>query len=207
MDQVVIQAELRNSADKAHNLRKKNLLPVEFYGKGEENLSLTVVYQDFRRVYRQAGENTIITLKVASGAEKNVLVQRIDKDPVSGDIIYAELKNVRMNEKVTANVPVKLTGNAPAVREMGGTLVQHLDELEIRCLPKDLIHEVEVSVDSLADFHHAIHVSDIKLEAKVEILTGAEQTIATVQAPQTDQDSDTNVDVSSVGVVNQKKEE
>jgi len=137
-------------------------------------------------------------------------VQQVQYHPVSDQFTHIEFINVNMNEKVTANVPVILVGQSPAVKEQAGVLTQSLDEVEIRCLPGDLIHEIELDIASLVDFHSALHVSDIKLSDKLEMVTPAELTIATVSAPRSaaEEEEDAGpVDVSAVEVVNEKKEE
>lgn len=207
MDSITLSAQLRDTNIKAKYLRKDGLIPAEFYGHGMENQSLQMDYQSFRRVYRKAGENTIIELKVDGGKDAKVLVHRVDHHPVSDDISYVEFINVRMDEKVTTHVPVHLEGQAPAVKELGGVLVQSLDEIEIRCLPGDLIHEVTLSIEPLVDFSSAIHVSDIKVSDKIEILTDLESTVASVSAPREEEPEEApEMDVASVEVTGQKED-
>jgi large subunit ribosomal protein L25 len=209
MDNAVLEAKLRDKMVKAKTLRRdEDLIPVEFYGHGVENQSLVVDHQTFRKLYRKAGENTIIDLKVDGGSDQKVLVQSVDWHPVTGDITHVELINVRMDEEVTTHVAIKLEGLAPAVKELAGTLVQNLDEIEIRCLPDDLIHEVTLNVESLVDFHSALHVSDIAVPEKITVLTDPETTVATVSAPRAEEPEEVEeADVSSVEVAGEKKEE
>ncbi len=207
MDQVTLKVQMRDAETKAKALRRKGLLPAEYYGKGVKNLSIQMDYQSFRRMYRHAGDNTLIDMDIEGQGKKKVLVQNVDYDPVSGEFIHVDFINVDMDVKVTANVPVVLEGTAPAVKEQGGILTQNLDEIEIRCLPANLIHEVKLSVESLVDFHSAIHVSDIKLDDKIEILTDPSITIATVSAPRSEEvESGEDVDVSAVEVPSASKE-
>lgn len=208
MDQAVLNAQVRDASKKANNLRKEGLLLAEFYGKGEENVSLQFDYQEFRKLYREAGDNTVIDLKIEGGKDKKVLVQGVQYHPVSGEFMHIDFINVNMNEEVTANVPITLVGTAPAVKELAGTLFQALDELEIKCLPADLIHDLELDVSSLVDFHSALHVSDIKVPDSIEVLTEAERTVATVQAPREESEEEEGpTDVSEVGVVGEEKTE
>lgn len=183
MDSISLPCESRDPQVKAARLRRDGKIPAEYYGNGVKNHSLALDYQTFRRVYKKAGDNTIIDLQIANGGEKKVLVQRVDYDPRSGQFLYVEFINIRMDEEVTTHVPIVLEGQAPAVKEMGGILIQSLDEIEIRCLPKDLLHEVKVDISSLVDFHHSIHVSDIQLPSSVTCLTDGGVTVATVSAP------------------------
>jgi large subunit ribosomal protein L25 len=208
MDKAVLNVQVRDKAVKAKNLRKEGLLVAEFYGHGMENMSLQMDYQEFRKLYREAGENTVIDLVVEGGKTLKVLVHQVEYDPVTDEFQHVDFINVRMDEEVTTNVPIILEGQAPAVKEMGGVLMQNLDELEIRCLPGDLIHEITVNIESLVDFHSSIHVSDISIPGKIAIVTDPERTIVTVTAPREEEPEETGeADVASVEVEGEKKEE
>jgi large subunit ribosomal protein L25 len=209
MDSVSLKVQVRDTEVKAKHLRRDSgVIPAEFYGHGLENVSLQMDYQTFRKLYRVAGENTIIDLAIEGSDTKKVLVHRVDYHPVSDAISYVEFINVRMDEEVTTHVPINLEGQAPAVKELAGVLVQSLDEIEIRCLPANLIHEVTVSVESLIDFHTAIHVSDIKLPADITLITDLETTVANVSPPREEEVEEVpEMDVASVGVDGEAKEE
>ena len=184
------------------------MIPAEYYGHGIENHSLQMDYQTFRKVYRHAGENTVIDLEIEGGGNKKVLVHRVDYNPVSDRFTYVEFINVRMDEEVTTHVPIVLEGQAPAVKELAGVLVQNLDELEIRCLPGDLIHEVTVSVESLVDFNASVHVADIKVPGKITVITDPETTVATVTPPREEEAEEVpEMDVASVQVEGEEKAE
>jgi large subunit ribosomal protein L25 len=183
MEEAVLVAQLRDKATKAKVIRRQKMIPAVFYGHGVESMSLQMDYQTFRRLFRSAGENTIINIQVEGKGDFKALVQSVDFDPVSDEFQHVDFINVRMDEEVTTKVPVVLEGLAPAVKELAGTLVQNLDEIEIRCLPGDLIHQVVLSVESLVDFHVSLHVSDIVVSDKHTIVTDLNLTIASVQAP------------------------
>lgn len=208
MDIVKLTVQPRDKTVKAHALRRRDMIPAEYYGHGIANESLQMDYQTFRKIYRHAGENTVIDLEIEGGGKKKVLVHRVDYNPVSDRFTYVEFINVRMDEEVTTHVPIILEGQAPAVKELSGVLVQNLDELEIRCLPGDLIHELTVSVESLVDFNAAVHVSDIKVPEKITVLTEPETTVATVTPPREEETEELpEMDVDSVKVEGEEKTE
>ncbi len=184
MEQTVFPAQLRDKSVKTKNLRKMNLIPAEYYGRGIQNISLQLDYQSFRKMYRKAGFNTVITLEIEGGGTKKVLIHEVDRHPVTDLFSHVELINVRMDEEVTTTIPVRLEGSAPAVRDFGGVLIQSMDEIEITCLPGDLIHEIVLSVEGLTELNSGLHVSDIKLSDKIKILSDPEASVAMVSAPQ-----------------------
>jgi len=210
MENAVLNSTLRDRSITAAALRRQKLIPAEYYGHGVANQSLALPYGEFRRLYRQAGENTIIELKVEGGKNAKVLVHQVDYHPVSGDITHVEFINVRMDEEVTTHIPVHLEGQAPAVKELGGVLIQSIDEIEIRCLPANLIHEVTLNVESLVDFQSALHVSDIVLPKNITLMTDAELTVVSVTPPRVEEAHDeapVAVDLSAIEVTSEKKKD
>jgi large subunit ribosomal protein L25 len=173
-------------------LRRDGETPVVIYGGGRTPLALTVNTHDFELLYRKAGGNTIVAIDIEKADEtkekKNVLVHRIDLDPVSGKIIHADLLQIRMDEKITTVIPVKFIGDSIAVMDLQGSLLTPTTEIEVECLPADLPHEFEVDLAPLVDFDTVIHVSDIKPGEGVTILTDEEAVVAHVEAPRSDEE-------------------
>ena len=63
---------------------------------------------------------------------------------------------------------------------MGGILTIHKHEIEIKCLPKDLLHSIDVDITPLIDFHHAIRIRDLNVPATVKITGSPEDTVVNV---------------------------
>jgi len=76
-------------------------------------------------------------------------------------------------------VPLHLVGEPIGVKEKQGVLEQIIREIDVRCEPREIPDSLEVDVSNL-DVHGVLHVSDIPVSEAVEILTDAEQVIATV---------------------------
>jgi large subunit ribosomal protein L25 len=206
MAQATLTVQLRDKSVKAKDIRKMKMIPAEYYGRGVENISLQMNYQDFRRLYRTAGMNTVIDLKIEGKGDKNVIVHRVDTDTVTDDISYVELVNVRMDEEITADVPLRLEGQSLAVRDLGAILIQNLDTVEVTCLPAKLPHEIVVSIEGLVDLNSSVHVRDIAAPAGVKINTDPEESVISLTMPQEEVVEETPVDVSAVEVTTEKKD-
>lgn len=208
MEQIVLKAQMRDKTVRANSLRRMKLVPAEYYGHGVENMSLQIPYGDIRRAYKQAGENTIIDLDIA-GKPVKALVHHVDYHPVTDDITHVEFINVDMGQAIHTRVKIKLEGMPPAVKDMQGTLVQSLHEIEIKCLPADLIHEIILNVEPLVDFNVSLKVSDLKLPEKIKLLTDPSITVATVVAPRDEEEEKPaeEVDLSKIEVTSEKKPE
>ncbi|OIP81827.1 50S ribosomal protein L25 [Candidatus Peregrinibacteria bacterium CG22_combo_CG10-13_8_21_14_all_44_10] len=182
MDTYKLKATSRDVAVAAKVVRNEGLIPAILYGHGIDTVSLQMDYQDFRRVYRQAGSNSVIDLDI-DGKNHKVLVHRVDVEPVKDTITHIDFINVRMDEEITTMIPVEFTGYAPAVKDLAGTLVHGRTEVEVRCLPGALIHDIQVDLSPLVDFHTSIVVGDIKFPDDITVLDDLELMVVSVSAP------------------------
>lgn len=188
MDTVSLDVQPRDLTRKATDLLRADLLPLEYYGRGIENRSFQVDYQTFRKLLRKAGTNSIIELSVDGKEKMNVLVHDLQRDPVTDNITHVDLINVRMDEEIHTQVMVELTGTAPAVKDLGGVLMHHLDSIDVKCMPKDLVHSITVSVESIVDFHSPIRVRDLQIPATITVLSDPDDIVATAVAPRVEEE-------------------
>jgi len=183
MDSVALDVQIRDKTQKAKKLLAEGLIPLEFYGKGVENHSLQVDYQTFRRTFIKAGQNTIIQLKIEGKDQHDVLVHDITYNPVTDLITHVDFINIEKGKEITTKVPLEFVGMSLAVKDEGGTLMTHLTEVEIKCLPKDLIHVIEVSIDSLVDFNSFIRIKDLIVPDTITITNELEDLVVTAVPP------------------------
>jgi large subunit ribosomal protein L25 len=127
----------------------------------------------------ESGRNTIFTIDVDGMGVSEVMFHDRQIDPIKGRLIHADLARLVKGQKIEVTVPLHLTGEPIGVREKQGVLEQIIREIEIKCEPRDIPDALEVDVSNL-DVHDVLHASDIPVAAGVEILTDAEQVIATV---------------------------
>ncbi|MBU0727377.1 50S ribosomal protein L25 [Patescibacteria group bacterium] len=171
----------------AKEARNANRIPMIYYGKGVEPVNFSANYQDFRRLYIKAGKSTIITLVNEKNEKFPVLVHEIQYDPISDNMIHIDLMAVNLNKSITTEVPLVFTGVAPAVKDEGGILVTSKDRVAVECLPKDLVHEIEVDISSLVDFNTSITIGDIQVPAGITITDAEDINVVTVSAPRAEE--------------------
>lgn len=164
---------------KAAILRRQGLVPATVYGKKIASESLSVTHSDFVKVYNEAHETGLVELKV-DGSVKPVLIHTVQKDPVKGEILHVELHQVDLKEKVHANVPLVLTGEAPAVAQKIGVVLTLVSEVEVEALPTHLPEKLDVDVSTLAEVGQELKVSDINVGSDVTILTDGSVVVARV---------------------------
>jgi len=211
MESIKLEAKKRTLTGKAvSQLREKGLLPAVMYGKGMESQTLEVAEQAFLKAYKSAGASTLIDL-VIDGKENKVLVQEVAHDPLSDRITHADFHKVSLTEKMHAKIPLVFVGESRAIKGLGGMLIKNVDELEVECLPTDLVHEIMVDISKLDNFGDILHLKDMVVPAGLTVkhLHG-EDPIASVAAPRSEEELKALEDkpeekVDSVEVIKKEK--
>lgn len=171
---------------KVRTLRNQGLVPAVVYGS-KDNVPLTLKLSDFKKVFKNSGETALVRLFIGGSASaKNVLVYNISHNPITDEINHIDFREVEMDEKITAKVPLVFIGNSLAVSDLGGVLVKAIQELQIRALPSDLPHQIEVDISSLKTFDDNILIKDIKIYKNVEILDNISTSVASVVPPRSE---------------------
>ena len=196
---------------KNYILRNESQVPGVVYGAGIDSMNIAVDHNTLVKLFRTAGESTLIEMQVEGGKAVNVLIQDIQRDPLRDDIIHADFRAVDMNKLIEAEVKLKFVGEAPAVKALGGTLVRPMESLLIKALPKDLISVLEIDLSKLETFDDVARVSDLAVPEGVEILEEQHRTLALVAPPRTEEeiaalDEAVETDVAGVEVEGEKKE-
>ncbi len=174
----------KRTNEKLDELRKSGLIPGVVYGPDRKPVSIAVTASEFEKLYNEAGDSSLIDLMVEGEKEAaKALIQDIQYDPVKGKMIHCDLRQINMSEEMHASIEIVFVGEPPAVKELGGTLMKPHASIEVKCLPKDLIGELEVDLSILKTFDDAIHVGDLKLPAGMTALDQKDQLIAKVTPP------------------------
>jgi large subunit ribosomal protein L25 len=166
---------------KVRFLRRGGLIPCNVYGHGMESVPLQVDVRKLGHVLARAGGTDLISLKMGDTANPaKVIIREVQRNPMTGEPIHVDFYQVRMTEKLKAEVPLVFVGEAPASKLKNVSLLHALNALQIEALPDDLPHNIEVDISGLALPEQAVHVKDIKVSDKITILTDPEQMIIKV---------------------------
>lgn len=168
------------------SLRAEGLVPAELYGKGVENLHLAIPAKEFRKVFKQVGESSMIS--VVLGSEKRpAMISGVATDPVTDEILSVDFYQVRLDEKIKIKVPLEFVGEAPAVKDFKGILVKAMQEVEVEGLPGSIPRSIAVDVSKIANIGESVYAKDLAIPADVKLLVGPEAVIATVTAQMTEE--------------------
>lgn len=188
-----LNAQIRNIiGKKVKTLRNNGLVPAILYGADIKSAPLQVEYKDLEKIYKEAGENTIVKLKVKGGKknedEQNILIHDIERDPLTEKFIHVDFYAVRMDKLITAHVPLVFEGTSSAVDVDGGVLVKNLMEIEVEALPANLPHEIKIDISMLKTFNDLIYIKDLKIPNDVKILARPEDIVVSVVPPRSEEE-------------------
>jgi large subunit ribosomal protein L25 len=179
---ITIRAKTREGRGKnnARRARAAGLVPVNVYGGQGGTVAALAPLRELAAILRsESGRNTIFTLDIESVGASEVMFHERQVDPVRGRLIHADFIRLVKGQKIEVTVPLHLTGEPVGVREEQGVLEQIIRELEIRCEPREIPDVINVDVSNLG-VHDVLHISDIQVDERIEILNPPETVIATV---------------------------
>ncbi len=186
----LLEAQLRTETGRhCRGLRRRGFIPAVVYGHGFKPRTVSVPVTPFLKLYRAAGESSLIDLTLPETAPVKVLIQEIQMDPLRGDIIHVDFREVRMDEKLEAEISLCFKGEAPAVKELGGILVKNVTRLKVRCLPEALVPEIEIDLAGLKTFTDKIQVKEVALPVGMEVLAPPlEETVVLIEEPRSEEE-------------------
>jgi len=182
MNKVTIEVNSREGNIEAKKLKKQGKVPAVVYGKETKTMPIEIKVKDIEKTVKTLSEGAIlITLKLTDKKEeKTVVIQEVQRDPKTDEILHADFHQISDKEKSTFHVPVFSTGSAEGVK-MGGTLEHSLRELTVKCFPKDLPAKFEVDVSAL-NIGDDITIESLTVPEGVEILEGRDRVLFAVVA-------------------------
>jgi large subunit ribosomal protein L25 len=183
-EQVPFAAERRTvMRKKVKRLRQQGLIPANIFGRHRASLPIQINGLEFNRFLRRHAPTTLIRLTLSDGVVDTALVRHVEHDPRTGDIVHVDFMHIEMNEPIRARIPVRLEGEAPAVKLSDGVLLQLADTVEVEALPGALPDVLTVDVSHLEHLNDAVHVSDLHVPPGVKVLTDEAELLAKVEPP------------------------
>lgn len=180
MQATKLTAQVREiTGKKVKKLRREGFVPVNVYGKGVVSQALQVPLKEFQEIYSKVGETGLVELTYGK-TTNHVLVKNVQFNPILRTAIHGEFHAVNLKEKIKANIPLELVGEAAAITNGVGILLQAINEVEVEALPTELPDRFEVNVEKLAEIDQQIVVSELMAPNGVEILTAGEEVVVKV---------------------------
>ena len=159
--------------------RKVGKIPAVMYSRGAESAPLFVDAKEWEALSRH--DFNLLTL--LNGKKKTAaVVKEIQHNYLKAYVVHIDFQEVKMDEKITASIPVRASHGEAAGVSQGGIFEQSIYEIEINCLPGDLPEHFEADITALG-IGDALHVEEIMLPANVELITDPKLVIFHVSKP------------------------
>ena len=172
------------SGKKVANLRREGIMPVHLYGGDSGPLSLQGDSAEINKLLPRVGLNIPVSVVVEGGGAGEIcFVREVQRHPLTQDILHVDFLRVDVKSKITASVPIEVLGDSPAVRLLGGTLIQNMQSINVEALPLNVPEKITVDITSIEDFETAIHISDISVEGDISITNPSDALVARVAPP------------------------
>ncbi|HBV00887.1 MAG TPA: 50S ribosomal protein L25 [Candidatus Taylorbacteria bacterium] len=202
---IVLPFEKRDTKVSPNTLRRAGKIPAVFYGRKQTSTPITIAARDFEKVWKRAGEHTVVNL-LGAGEDIPALLHAVDKHPVTGAPRHADFYVFEKGQKLKIKIPIEFTGVSPAVKDLGAVLVKVVHDLEVEAAPKDLPQKIQVDISSLAAFGNVITAKEIKLPEGVGLVVSPDDVIASVYEPKEEVVEEAPVDLSTIEVAKKGKE-
>ncbi len=174
---VATKRSLRGSRVK--HLRREGWVPGVMYGHGYEAVPLQFERQDLRQVLSRIGGSQLIDIKIdGENDAEAALLREVQRDVITREVLHVDFYRVMMTETITTEIPLLTVGDSPVAEQKEGILLHGVAEIEVECLPGDLVDALEVDLSELTEIGEAILVSDLAVPSGIHILTDPDEVIA-----------------------------
>lgn len=205
---LIIEAKKREVLGKKafKALASSRLIPAVVYGKKEKSTSISIPLAEFKKVYQEAGESSVVGLNL-EGTNFETLIHAVDFDPLTSEPRHADFYALEKGQKVEVAIPLHFEGVSLAVKNLGGVLLKVLHELEVEASPKDLPHFLTVDISLLETLESQILVKDLNIPSGVEVRADGEDVVAAISVIEEEKEEVMPIDLSTIEVEKKGKKE
>jgi len=166
---------------KTRFLRRQGITPAHIFGHDIKSLALQCDTAELQRIIVQGGTTRLVDINIeAEKKPRSVFIREIQKDKLSGQLLHVDFYQINKTEKMTADIPIVLVGEAPAVKLKENMIEQLLTQLGVSCLPDKIPPRIDIDISTLEEAGQAIHVSDIVLDPEISITTDPDQLVVKI---------------------------
>jgi len=184
LEQEVILARTRDvGTGAAKALRRDGQVPAVLYGKEVDSVPIAINSKEMKKIMSKSLGHIHKIMVEDLGLEGNVMVQAIDRNPITGEVIHVDLHRISLTDKVKVEVPVVIVGEDELTKE-GLVLQRQLRDISVECLPGDIPTEFEVDVSHL-NLGDTVLAGELEVPEGVKIMTPPDEVVVVVVAPRT----------------------
>jgi len=164
-------------------LRLEAKVPAVLYHSGLEATSLSI---EKKELYKALKTGQFIFEVNVNDKNQFVLVKEVQYHPVTDEIIHVDFQQVKEDQKISLEVPLRTEGEAEGVKA-GGILVQLVNVVTINCKPSNVPEALTINVETL-EMNSSLLVKDIELPEDVEMITADDIAAVSVQEPKKEEE-------------------
>ena len=188
MEKITLKTELRSDDESIKALRASRIIPAVVYWHKQESIKIKINNSDLLRAYRVAWENHIVNLEVDK-KKIDVLFHEVQFNPITWDFLHIDFYAIVAWEKVHTHIPLSFINTSKAASEWA-IIEELIKELDVKCLPTDLVDSFEVDLSMLENIWDNIKVWDLKISSKFEVLNSQDDVLIVASKPKVEKVND-----------------
>ncbi len=166
----------------SRRLRRSGMIPVILYGAKDDNVPLTLEKKDLFQILKaETGENTVFEVSYNSET-RNAMIKELQRNPVTDEILHADLIQIAMDKVVRVSVPVVTVGESVGVKTEGGFVDFITREIEIECLPKDIPEHIEIDISEL-HLRQSFKVGEVTVPDEITLVSDPDSILVHIEVP------------------------
>lgn len=180
MKSEILQTEPREvkGSQASAKLRRQGKVPAVLYGRGAENVLLSVSLHDLNLALQHSIRVLDLTI---SGQNQKVIIKEVQYGSLGDEPEHVDFARVAVDEKVRVKIPIVLAG-VPVGMEAGGILDHPVTDVEIEALPTEIPESIRVSIKAL-EIGDIVTVGDLEVPEGVTVVSDPRQVVATIHPP------------------------
>ena len=181
--EAILQIQKRTTeGKKVKTLRNQGITPIHLYGSEFDSASMQVKMSELINILDLAGFSSPITLNDG----KNDIIafaREVQRHPLTEQILHVDFQVVGKDDQVEVEVPINLTGESPAVKNLGGVLIKLMETIRVSSKVDSVPKSLELDISVIESLEQSILVGEIEIAEGVQIVSDETFAVARVIPP------------------------
>ncbi len=191
---IELKSKTRTKEDiNVKDMRNSGFVPGILYGSGAKNISLKINRVELEKVFKLAGESTLVDLQVDGKDSSKVIIKDVQINPLKDIISHIDFYQVDMKKTIEVEIPFVFIGEARAEKEQGALILKNMESVLVKCLPGDLLDNFEIDLAKLEKIGDTIRISDLEIPESYELLSGLGEPIVSASEHRIEEEEITEV--------------
>ena len=173
----------RTMGKKVRFVRREGVIPANLYSRGADSLPIQLDGAEIQKILSQHGTGGVIALKLTGEKHpRNVVVREVQRDALTDGLIHVDFQQVSLTEEIKVQVRIVMTGEAKLPKSSNAVVIQTMNSIMLRGLPKHIPEKIAVDISGLNDAGQSIHVKDLGLDKDISLMTDPDDIVVKVVA-------------------------